>query len=251
MQNKPKAYRRLNVAAYDRTGFRDPNMKRIIRLLSQKLVGFHTHQHIRRLNADDHIFIAQPFNHMHLMKGAFYNSPGGNSVIFLHQFFFKGTAVYAYTNRNISLPGGIYYCCHLILSANIAGIDPDLVGAVFYGCNSHLIIKMNICYQGNGNLLFDLSDCPGCFHGGNRTSDNLTACFFQPVYLLHSTFYILCPCIRHRLYQNRAAAPNHFVTDMYFSCMLSCHRQSSACFPSNMNIICHKSGNINLNLPVL
>ena len=39
------------------------------------------------------------------------------------------------------------YCCHLLLSANISRINPNLIRTVFYCRNRHLIIKMNICHK--------------------------------------------------------------------------------------------------------
>ena len=58
--------------------------------------------------------------------------------------------------RNISFFCRVHDRFDTLIASDISRIDTDLVCTVFHGCNGHLIIKMNICHQRNGDLLFDL-----------------------------------------------------------------------------------------------
>ena len=200
MENQPQPNRGFDIAADNRTGFRNSHMKRIICFRRKNLMCLYTHQHIGRFNADYHIFISLLFNHMYLVKGALHNPFCGYPVVLFYQLFFKRTAVYPYPDRDIPFFRHIYHPGHLILPSDISGIYSDFISAVFHGGNRHLIIKMNIRNKRNRNLFLNLTNCCRRLRRRNRTSDNFTACLFQFVNLLHCSFDILCPCICHGLY---------------------------------------------------
>ena len=93
---------------------------------------------------------------MHLIKSTLHKSFGCNTVIFFYQFFFKGTAVYSYTNRDIPFLCCIHNCLDPLFGTDISRIDTDLVRTVLHGCNGKAIIKMDVRNQRNMDLFFDL-----------------------------------------------------------------------------------------------
>ena len=202
-------------------------MKRIVSLLCQHLMRLYTHHHIGGLNTDHQILIAKLFNHMYLIKSALHNALCCDTMVFFHQFLFQGTAVDSYTDGNISFLCSPDNRRYLILPADISGIDPDLVCAVFDCRDCHLIVKMDVCHQRNGNLLLNFPDCLCRFHRRHRAADNLTARLFQFVDLLHRRLDILRSGVGHGLDQDGIPSPDHSISNLNDSRMLSGHGRSS------------------------
>ena len=198
-------------------------MERITGLFRNQFVSPSAHHNIRRFDADHQIVVAKLFNNVHLVKGAFYQTFCGNTVIFLHQFFLKRTAVYPNTDGNIPLLRHIYNCLDTLCASNISGIDTDLVGTVLHGRNRKTIIKMNICYQRNVNLFFDLFQSLCRFHGRHCTADNVAASSLQGKDLLYGCLHILCFCIGHRLDQDGISASNLLISYLNYFGMVSVH----------------------------
>ena len=186
-------------------------------------MGFYTHHNIRGLDTDHQIFVSQPFDHMYLIKCALHNSLCRYAMIFIYQLLLQGTAVYPNADRDIPFLGHGNHSRYLFFPSNVSGIDPDLIRSVFHGCNGHFIIKMNICHQGNGNLLLDLTDRPCGLQCRNGTAYDLASCLFQFVDLLYRGLYIFCSCIRHGLDQNGISSSDLSVPDQNLSGLFSFH----------------------------
>ena len=131
-------------------------MKRILCFFCDQFMGSGAHENIRRLDADHKIVISHLFNDAHLIKRTLHKSFGSNTVIFFYQFFFKGTAVYTYTNRDITFLCCIHNCLYPLFRTDISRIDTDLVRTVLHSCNGKAIIKMDVRNQRNMDLFFDL-----------------------------------------------------------------------------------------------
>ena len=87
-----------------------------------------------------------------------------------------------------------------------------------------LVVKMNIRYQWDRNLLFDLFQCTRSFLCRNCTSYNIASCCSQSLDLCHSCPHIFCFCICHRLDQDRISASDHPAADLHRFCMFSVHK---------------------------
>ena len=144
-------------------------------------------------------------------------------MVFLHQLFFQRTAVHPHTDRDIALPCSVYHCFDPVKASDISWIDADLVCSIFHSCNGHLIVKMNVCHQRNGDLLFDLLDRLCRLLGGYGTTDDLTTCFRQSVDLLYRRFYIFRSCICHGLDQDWIPSADDPVSNLHYFCMISIH----------------------------
>ena len=199
-------------------------MERMTGLWYDQLMCFCTHQYIGRFDADDQIVIAHIFDHMHFIQGTLHDPFCRHAAVFFHQVFFQRTTVYTDTNRNVSLFGRINYSLHTLPAADISRIDADLVGTVFDRRDRQFIVKMNIRYQWDRNLLFDLFQCTRSFLCRNCTSYNIASCCSQSLNLCHSCPHIFCFCICHGLDQDRISASDHPVADLYHFCMFSVHK---------------------------
>ena len=198
-------------------------MKRIWAFFSDQLMRLHTHQNIRRFNADNKVVITHRLDQMNFIQRTLHDPFCSNTTIFLKQMFLKRTTVYADTDWNIVLFRFVYYCLYPFFCTDISRIDTDLISSILNCCDCHLIIKMNVCNKRNMNLFSNLFDCFCSLHCRNCTADDLTSCFFQTQDLLHCGFYIFCPCICHRLDCYRMVSPNHNIPNSYFFRLISVH----------------------------
>ena len=112
---------------------------------------------------------------MNFIQRTLHQSLCSDSMIFLHKFFLKRTTVYTNTNGYSSLLCHINHCFDSLCTADISGIDPDLICTVFHGCNSKTRIKMDICHKWYMDLFFDFLQCFCSFHSRYCTTDNITA----------------------------------------------------------------------------
>ena len=131
-------------------------------------------------------------------------------------------------------PCRIHHSPHTVFASDISGIDPDLVSAVFDGCYSHPVIKMNVCHQGNGNLFFDLLYSPGRLHSRNGHPDDLASGRLQPMDLFHRFLHIFRLCIAHGLNGNGISSADHAVPDAHRPGLLSCRHSSAP--PSSLEM---------------
>ena len=188
---------------------------------------FDTHHDIGRFNTDHQIIITEILDHFHLIQSTLHDSFCGNTVVFLHQFFFQRTTVYTDTDWNIPLSGTVNHCFHTLCRTDIARIDTDLICTVFHRRNGKSIIKMYVSHKWNMNLFFDLCKCFCRFHIRNRAADDLTSCALQLQDLSNRCLHILCLCICHGLNCDGMIAANDHITDSHFFCTSSlCHFSS-------------------------
>ena len=148
-------------------------------------------------------------------------------MIFFHQFFFQRTAVYSYTNRNLSGFGYVHHSLDFLCSPDISRVNTDFIRAVFHGCNGHFIIKMNVRYQWNVYLFFNFPDSLCCLLSRYSTADNLTACCFQSQNLPDCCLYIFRSGVGHGLNQHRISAADFSVPNLYYFCMFPIHNKTS------------------------
>ena len=83
---------------------------------------------------------------MYFIQSTFYDTFSCYTTVFFHQIFLKRSAVYTYTNRDISCFRTVYYCFYAVCTSNITWIDTDLVSSVFHSCNRQTVVKMDICH---------------------------------------------------------------------------------------------------------
>ena len=145
----------------------------------------------------DNIVVIEILNHAHLVESALHKSLGRDPTVLAHDLFFERAGVAADAARSIAPPRRGHDFPDLIGTSDIAGIDPDLVGAVFHSQNSHAIVEMNIRDKGDMDPFFDLADRGGCLSCGACAADDLAAGLLQPKYLGDSCLHIFCRCICH------------------------------------------------------
>ena len=187
-------------------------------------MGFCTHQNVRGFDTDHQLIISHILDDLYFIQSTLHQTFCRHSVVLFHQFFFQRTAVYTDTDRNLAFFRHINHSLDAFPTSDISRINTYLVRTVFHRCDCQFIIKMNVCYQRNMNLLFDLSQCSCSLHRRHSTADDLTSRFFQCQNLRNRRRYIFCFGIRHRLNQHRMSATDHLISDFNCFCMFPIHR---------------------------
>ena len=196
-------------------------MQGIVRLFSQQFMGARADQDIRGFDADDHPVITALLHHADLVQSALHKPLRGDAAVFGDQFLFQRAAVDADPDGNLPLLGDIDNRFNFVAAADIAGIDADLVRAVFHGPDRHPVVKMDICHQGDMDPLLDLTDGQCSFFGGACAADDLTARLLQTKNLGNSGLHIFGGGIGHGLDQDRISSADHAVADADYFCMVT------------------------------
>jgi hypothetical protein len=189
--------------------------------LCDQTVRFRTHHHVGRFDADHDVVIIEIVNHAHFIDRALNQSFGGDMTVLRNQFFLKRSGIDSDTNRNIPHARSRHNLPDPFGPSDIAGIDPDLVRAVFHGPYRHLVIKMDIRHQRDVDPLLDLSDCKSCFLSRTCASDDLASSLLQTQDLGNCSLHIFSRGVSHGLDQDGVASADHSVADPYYFCMVT------------------------------
>ncbi len=131
-------------------------MEGIVCLFCQQLMGACAHIYIRGFDADHHLMIVKVLDHAHFIQCALHQPFGCHALVFLDQFFFQGAAVDAHPYGDGPLPGCLHHRADSLRPADVPGVDPDLVRAVFHCRDSHAVVKMDVRHQRDMDLFFNL-----------------------------------------------------------------------------------------------
>ena len=163
------------------------------------------------------------FQNFYMFQGTFYQALRGDAAIFFYQLFFQRTTVYANTDGDMFFFRHLHHLTDTVFIADIAGVDTNFINAQFHHTQCQTIIKVDICYQRNMNLFFDFTNGICRFHIRHCYTHQFTACCFQGMNLRHSSCHISGICITHGLDDNRIAAAQFQIANLYGSCFRSLH----------------------------
>ena len=192
-------------------------MQRIIRLLGDQFVCPDAHQHIGRLDADDHLVIAELLDDANFVQSALDKTFRCHTSVLLNDFFLKRSRINADTNRNLTFSGHIDDSLNALRSADVTRIDTDRIGTVLHSRQCHTIVKVNIRYDRNVYILFDFCKCLRCLQSRHRRADDLTSRLLEPKDLRDRRIGILRVCIGHRLHGYRISSAYEPVSYADFS----------------------------------
>ena len=133
---------------------------------------------------------------------------------------FQTAAVDADADRDILLLTGIHHCLYPVIIADIARVDADFVYAYVRAGQRSLIVKVDICHDGDVHCVFDGLDALCICRAGAGDPQNLTASGFAPLGLRHIALDVLYRHIEHGLHRNGVAAANGHIADLHFAFFL-------------------------------
>ena len=174
---------------------------------------------------------------MYLIQSALHDTFRSHTAIFLDQMLLQGTTVDAHADRDSVFFCLIHHRLDPVSGSDVSRIDPDLIGSIFNGCNGKTVVKMNIRYQWNVDLLLDLADSLCRFFGWHCHTDDITARLLQLQDLFHCFFYMFRLGVAHGLDQDRIATADHPVSNMDHLCIISAHMNFLHSFKQDRYII--------------
>ena len=174
-------------------------MQRVVCPLAEQPVGRHGQGHIGTLDGDADVIKIELVQKGHVAHGALHQCLCRDAAVFGPQVLFQRSAVDPNADGDGFLAADVRHRLHLLLPANVAGIDADGVDAPLCARQGILVVEVDIRDQGDRNLFLDPVHrlCRGLIRNGN--ADNLASGGLQRVDLLHSGADIVGLGIAHGL----------------------------------------------------
>ena len=198
------------------SGFGNAHMQRIIALLAQQPVRFHHAGHIAAFDGDHDLIKIVFFQKRHMIHGAFHQCLGHGCAVFFQNMLFQTARIHTNANGHAVQAAGIGHGLYTVVTANVAGVDADLIHARFHTGQRRLIVKMDIRHNGNIHGVFQRRDQAGILGGGHGNAQDLAACRRHTLCLLHIALHILYRHIQHGLHCNGMVAANGQIADLHF-----------------------------------
>ena len=182
--------------------------------LREELVGLHGHGDVRALQADDVVFVAEIFANLDVAKRRGHESVGRREAVLLDQVHLQRAGVHADAAGHAGVAEGRNDLAELLLTADVAGIEPNLVNALLNRGQGVLVVEVDVGDQGDVDPLLDLPQHLGGVVVGNRNAGHLAAGLFEPIDLMHRGVDVAGVGDRHRLDHDRVRAPDLDVADL-------------------------------------
>ena len=147
-----------------------------------------------------------------MAEGRFHHRLWAHLAVFGQNILLQRAAVYPDADRDVPLAAGIGHRLYTVLTPDISGIDPDLVGAGRNGFQSQPIIKVDIHHHRQRTALLDFSYRMGRRLVRDSHPDDIAPGGSQSPYLGESGIHIICTGIGHRLDGNRRPAAYRYAS---------------------------------------
>ncbi len=148
-------------------------------------------------------------------KGAFAQALRGNAAVFGQNVLFQGTGVHPDTDGDMVALQTVRHQLHLVLPADVAGVDAELVDAVFQRPDGQTVVKMDVCAQGHRALVHQR---PHRLHAVlviHRHPHQLGPGLRQTLNLGQGRLRVLRPRVGHGLNGNRRPAADLQIPSKY------------------------------------
>ena len=181
-------------------------MQRVVCPLAEQPVGRHGQGHIGTLDGDADVIKIELVQKGHVAHGALHQCLCRDAAVFGPQVLFQRSAVDPNADGDGFLAADVRHRLHLLLPANVAGIDADGVDAPLCARQGILVVEVDIRDQGDRNLFLDPVHrlCRGLIRNGN--ADDLASGGLQRVNLRHGSINLIRFRIAHGLDGNRSTA---------------------------------------------
>ena len=110
-----------------------------------------------------------------MAHGALYQRLGGHTAVLGPQLLFQRAAVDADADGDVLLAANVRHGLDLLLPADVAGVDPQGVDPPLGAHQRQLVVEVDVCDQGNSDLLLDLVYRLGSVLVRHRHPDDLAS----------------------------------------------------------------------------
>ena len=192
------------------------HMERIIRDSAELAVGLHHAGHIGVLDGNDDVVEIEFFQQAHMVQCTLHHGLRRGCAVFCKDVLFQTAAIHADADGNVLALAGIHHSLHPVIVADVAGVDADLIHAHICAGQSRLVVKMDVCHNGDVHRILDGFDALCIRRAGAGHAQDLTASSFAPLCLRHIALNILHRHVEHRLHRNRILAADGHIADLHF-----------------------------------
>lgn len=82
---------------------------------------------------------------------------GVGCAVFCKDVLFQTAAIHADADGNVLALTGIHHSLHPVIVADVAGVDADLIHAYICAGQSRLVVKMDVCHNGDVHRILTAS----------------------------------------------------------------------------------------------
>ena len=125
-------------------------MQRIIALRAGQPIRRDGIRHVARLHGEHHVVKAAVFQHFRVRQRAFHHALRGRPAVFGEDILLYRAGVHADAHRDMMRLDAVRQNTHVLFAADVAGVDAQLMDAVFHRLDGELVIKMDVGDQRNG-----------------------------------------------------------------------------------------------------
>jgi hypothetical protein len=136
-----------------------------------------------------------------------------HAAVFGQYILLQASAVDADADGYALSPAGLRNGAHVRVAADIARIDPDLVGARLGGRDGQLIVEVNVRDNRDGDAVFELSDGARRRHVRHGDAHEFAAGVRKPPDLRCGPGNVPRVRSRHGLHAHRRAAADTYAAD--------------------------------------
>lgn len=130
-------------------------MERVVGDGAELAVGFHHAGHVGVFDGDDDVIEIELFQQPHMVQSAFHHSFRGGCAVAGQNVLFQTAAVDADADGDVLLLAGIHHCLYPVIIADIARVDADLIHTHICTSQCSLVVKVDICHDGDVHCVFD------------------------------------------------------------------------------------------------
>ena len=141
-----------------------------------------------------------------MTEGGFHQSLRGGMSVFFEQRLFQGTAVDADPDRDMMGLAAVHHGLDAVLTADVAGVDPNCCGSVFRCREGAAVVKVDIRDDGQRRRSRDLSERDRRLRGWNGDARDLAAGSCEGLDLGKRTLDVTGSGVAHGLDGYRRAA---------------------------------------------
>ena len=155
-----------------------------------------------------------------MVQRALHHRFGHRRTIFCKDVLFQTSAVDADADRDILLLAGLHDGFHAVIVADVARVDADLIHTHICTSQCSLVVKVDICHDGDVHCVFDGLDALCICRAGAGHPQDLTARRLAALGLCHIALDVLHRDVQHGLHGNGVFAADGHIADLHFSFQL-------------------------------
>ena len=144
--------------------------------------------------------------------------------VFLYEPRLKAAGVHADADRDVPRTAGFGHGLDVLLPADVAGVDADLVRAARRRLKGEPVVEVDVRHQRHIHPLLDLRYCLRRAHIRHRDAHDVAAGGGKFAYLRRSGLGVPCLGVAHRLHGDLRPAADRDATHVYSLCVFSFHQ---------------------------